>query len=47
MPTIVAIVIGKKTMSAQTTTRAESPPPNQMSSSGASARIGIACAATM
>ena len=41
MPTIVAIVIGKKTMSAQITTRAARPPPNQMSSSGASARIGI------
>ena len=47
MPTMVAMAIGKKTISAQTRTRAGSPPPNQMSSSGASARIGTACAATM
>ena len=47
MPTMVAIAIGKKTMSAQIATRASSPPPNQMSSSGARARIGIAWAATM
>ena len=44
---MVAIAIGKKTISAQITTRAVSPPPNQMSSSGASARIGTAWAATM
>ncbi len=47
MPTMVAMVIGKKTISAQITTRASRPPPNQMSSSGASARIGTAWAATM
>ena len=47
MPTIVAMVIGKKTIRAQITTRASSPPPNQMSSSGARARIGTAWAATM
>jgi len=47
MPTMVAIAIGKKTISAQMTTRASRPPPNQMSSSGARARIGTACAATM
>ena len=44
---MVAMAIGKNTMSAQITTRASSPPPNQMSSSGARARIGTACAATM
>jgi hypothetical protein len=44
---MVAMAIGKKTISAQMTTRASSPPPNQMSSSGASARIGTAWAATM
>ena len=47
MPTMVAMAIGKKTISAQMRTRAGSPPPNQMSSSGASARIGTAWAATM
>ena len=44
---MVAMAIGKKTISAQTRTRAGSPPPNQMSSSGARARIGTAWAATM
>ena len=44
---MVAIAIGKNTISAQMTTRASSPPPNQMSSSGARARIGTAWAATM
>jgi len=47
MPTMVAMAIGKKTISAQIRTRASRPPPNQMSSSGASARIGTACAATI
>jgi hypothetical protein len=47
MPTMVAMAIGKKTINAQTRTRANRPPPNQMSSSGASARTGTACAATM
>ena len=47
MPTMVAIAIGKNTINAQIATRASSPPPNQMSRSGARARIGTAWAATM
>ena len=47
IPTMVAMAIGKKTMSAQITTRASRPPPNQMLSNGARTRIGTAWAATM
>ena len=44
---MVAMAIGKKTIRAQIRTRASRPPPNQMSRSGARARIGTDCAATM
>ena len=45
-PTMVATAIGKKTMSAQMMTLDRSPVPNQSAIKGASARIGVACAAT-
>ena len=47
IPTIVETAIGKKTMSPQITTLLVSPGPNHSASSGASARIGVAWAATM
>ncbi len=46
-PTIVATAIGKKTIRAQMRTLLPRPLPNQSAISGASARIGVACAATM
>jgi len=47
IPTIVAIAIGKKTISAQITTLLVSPGPNQSARTGDRARIGVAWAATM
>ena len=43
---MVATAIGKKTISAQMMTLETSPVPNQSAMSGASARMGVACAAT-
>ena len=46
MPTIVETATGKKTISAQIATFDSRPVPNHSASSGARARIGVACAAT-
>ena len=47
MPTIVATAIGKNTIRLQMITFDSRPVPNQIASSGAIARTGVACAATM
>ena len=46
MPTIVATATGKNTMRPQITTLLTRPGPNHNASNGASARIGVAWAAT-
>ncbi len=47
MPTMVLISVGKKAMSAQTSTLLVKPLPNQMTSNGAKATIGMLWLATM